>query len=60
MIIKSSGNTPIGRNVHYFHERIGTEHAFQAAINAEYVNADCFEATVPVQVPARTLLSQLV
>ena len=46
-------------HLRYFHERLGTRHAFQVVIEAEYVDGDCFERTDPVEVPARTLLSQL-
>ncbi len=34
--------------------------AFQVALDAPYVDVDCFSRTDPVIVPARTLLSQLV
>ena len=58
--VKSSGNSSLSRNLYYFHERLETKQAFQVAIDADYINANCFESTDPVQVPARTFLSQLV
>lgn len=46
-------------SLHHFHAMLGTKHAFQAAVDAPYVAADCFSRKDPVRVPARTLLSQL-
>lgn len=37
----------------------GARHAFQVVMNLPFVEADCFGATQPVIVPARTFLSQL-
>ncbi len=47
-------------NLAYFQERIGAAHAFQLAMDAEYVDVDCFQTTRPVRVPASTFLSQLI
>lgn len=58
--VKSSNRSSISRNLYYFHERLGTEQAFQVSIDADYVDANCFDSTGPVLVPARTFLSQLV
>ncbi|NNM59879.1 MAG: ATP-binding protein [Legionellales bacterium] len=42
-----------------FHEKLQTNHAFQVVLDMEYVDADCFEHTEPLVVPAITFLSQL-
>jgi predicted AAA+ superfamily ATPase len=46
-------------HLRYFHERLGTRHAYQVVIEDEYIDVDCFERGGPTQVPARTFLSQL-
>jgi predicted AAA+ superfamily ATPase len=43
----------------YFQKATRAKHAFQAVHELPYVNADCFEVSHPIVVPARTLLSQL-
>ena len=43
----------------FFQKQIDCPHAFQIVLNADYVDADCFSRSDPVEVPARTLLSQL-
>ncbi len=51
---------PVAKSLGYFQERIGAPFAFQAAIEADYVAADCFASPgPPIAVPAGTLLSQL-
>ena len=57
---KRSAREPISKNLGYFQERIGAEHAFQVVLETDHVNADCFAVTYPVRVPACTFLSQLV
>ncbi len=57
---KSSMNQPLSRNLVYFQKRIGVRHAFQVVMDTDFVDADPFEITEPVRVPALTLLSQLV
>ena len=57
---KTSASRSLSRDLEYFQDRIGARHAFQVAMEAPYVEADCFQVTHPVQVPARTFLSQLV
>ncbi len=49
----------VSPHLRYFQERIAATHAFQVVINMEYVAANCFDRVDPLQVPARTLLSQL-
>ncbi|MAG55633.1 MAG: hypothetical protein CMJ83_05010 [Planctomycetes bacterium] len=51
---------PLGRPLRYFQDQLGAPHAFQVAVEAEYVDGDCFQSAGPIGVPARTLLSQLV
>jgi len=43
----------------YFQTQLKAPHAFQAVINLPFEAVDCFSASRPVVVPARTLLSQL-
>ena len=50
----------IGPALNYYQKQLDAPFAFQIVIDADYVDADCFaRAGVPVVVPARTLLSQL-
>ncbi len=50
----------LSETLKYYQDRIKAPFAFQAVIDAEYVDADCFaRPRGPVVVPARTLLSQL-
>lgn len=42
-----------------YQRQTGAAHAFQVVLDAEYVDRDCFGATLPIVVPARTFLSQL-
>jgi uncharacterized protein len=51
--------TKLSPGLTYFHEQLGTRHAFQAVWEKDPVNADCFERRDPLVVPARTFLSQL-
>ena len=44
----------------FFQRRLGAKHAFQVVLDADYEDLDCFANSVPVVVPARTFLSQLV
>ena len=43
----------------HFQRQTGATHAFQVVKNLPYVEANPFEKTTPVTVPARTLLAQL-
>lgn len=40
--------------------KTGAKHAFQVVLDGEYVERNCFDYEMPVVVPARTFLSQLV
>lgn len=57
--VKSSDNRAITKNLHYFQEEVKAPHAFQVAVDGDYVEANCFAYREPIIVPARTLLSQL-
>lgn len=53
-------SSPLSPSLEYFHDLAKTKHAFQVVINAEYQEVDCFSYNRPVEVPAKTFLSQLV
>ena len=57
---KSSGRRSVSPALAYFQQQTGAAHAFQAAMDLPYIEADCFERNEPTIVPAATLLSQLV
>lgn len=57
---KSSGNPGISPSLYYYHEKLGTAHAFQVGFDLPYVDRNCFEIKEPVIVPVRTFLSQLI
>ena len=54
---KNSGS--LSPNLEYFHKLAKTKHAFQVVIHGEYQEANCFRYTQPVEVSAKTFLSQL-
>jgi uncharacterized protein len=58
--VKSSGGHGISPALRHFQRETGASHAFQLAFDSQYVDADCFTHTEPIEVPARTLLSQLI
>ena len=58
--VKSAENAPLSQQLSLFQEKTQAEHAFQVAMDFEYVEADCFSVKKPVKVPAKTFLSQLV
>jgi len=58
--VKNSRHKGISQHLHYFHERLGTQHALQVVFNMPYVNKNCFESQNPLIVPARTFCSQLI
>jgi predicted AAA+ superfamily ATPase len=58
--VKSS-DTAVSPSLKYFQQQIRAPFAFQVVIDANYVDADCFQKPGdPLVVPARTFLSQLV
>jgi predicted AAA+ superfamily ATPase len=61
--VKKSPNEPLSPALKHFAQILKVPHAFQAVMEMDAVDADCFEASrvgVPFRVPLRTLLSQLV
>ena len=58
--VKNSGRASISPHLHRFAGQTGAQHAFQVALDAPYVDRDCFSIQAPMVVPARTFLSQLV
>jgi predicted AAA+ superfamily ATPase len=50
----------VSHDLKYFQDRLKVPFAFQAVIEADYEDADCFaRSRVPIVVPAKTLLAQL-
>ena len=58
--VKTSDSSRLSPSLKYFHEQLGTAHAFQVAMDADFIERDCFEYSTPVIVPAKTFLAQLV
>ncbi len=58
--VKSSARRSLNPDLGYFQGVTGAAHAFQLAFDMPYVEANAFEHTRPVRVPAATFLSQLV
>lgn len=56
--VKSS-DTTLSPSLAHFQRQVGAPHAFQAVLDLDFVDRDCFSDHQPVVVPARTLLSQL-
>ncbi|MBM3789959.1 MAG: ATP-binding protein [Acidobacteria bacterium] len=54
------GDQTLGGNLSYYQDQVKAPFAFQAVIDADFVNADCFaKPRGPVVVPGKTFLSQL-
>lgn len=49
----------LSAELRHFQDQVGAPHAFQAVLELDHVDADCFDRNDPVVVPATTLLSQL-
>lgn len=58
--VKTSEKAGLSDSLAYFQRQTGAAHAFQVAMDAEFVARDCFGQRSPIIVPARTLLAQLV
>ncbi len=56
--VKSS-RSQLSKSLQYFQQQTQAEHAFQVAMDADYVDRDCFEFQSPIIVPGKTFLSQL-
>lgn len=58
--VKKSENGGLSKSLFYYQKLTEAKHAFQVAFDKEYESGNCFEATEPVMVSAKTFLSQLV
>jgi predicted AAA+ superfamily ATPase len=61
--VKKSPKEPLSPALKHFAHVLKVQHAFQAVMELDAVDADCFDASrqgMPFRVPLRTLLSQLV
>ncbi len=58
--VKASGKTGLSDSLRYFQRQTRATHAFQVAMDAEFVEGDCFEYHDPIIVPAKTFLAQLI
>lgn len=58
--VKHSSEAKLSPYLAYFQAQTKASHAFQVALNMDYVNKNCFEIHTPVIIPAKTFLSQLV
>ena len=58
--VKTSGKEKLSEHLVRFQRETRAAHAFQVAMDAPYVDEDCFSRTDPVIVPAKTFLAQLV
>ncbi len=58
--VKLSNNQPLSPQLSEFQKQTGAAHAFQVVVNMPYVNRNCFDSNIPIIVPAKTFLSQLV
>ncbi len=58
--VKTSKDTRLSKALQYFQNQIKAEHAFQVAMDLDFVERNCFEFKEPVIAPAKTLLAQLV
>lgn len=54
-----TGDHALSPALAYFQKATGARHAFQVCLDLPYVDANCFDKTTPIVVPARTFLSQL-
>lgn len=58
--VKASENHGLSKALYYYQEMTNAPHAFQVIFNMDYIDSDCFAATEPTIVPAKTFLSQLI
>ena len=54
--VKKGSKTGLSNSLGYFQQQIQAPHAFQVAMDAEFVNRDCFEHHEPIIVPAKAFL----
>lgn len=57
--VKHSNTQKLSPSLALFQKQIDAPHAFQVAVDAEFINEDCFAHNTPLIVPARTFLSQI-
>lgn len=57
--VKSSRNAKLADSLQYFQGQTQAPYAFQVAMDAEFVDRDCFEQSAPIIAPGKTFLSQL-
>ncbi len=58
--VKNSMKAKLNKNLAWFQTKTEAKYAFQVTMDAEFIEADCFQHTTPIKVPARTFLSQLI
>ena len=59
--VKNGNNKNITPSLHYFQSATGAPYSFQVVLDLPYVDKSCFEEKgIPIIVPAKTFLSQLV
>jgi len=58
--VKNSMKAKLSKNLEWFQTKTQAKYAFQVTMDAEFVEADCFQHTSPIKVPASTFLSQLI
>ncbi len=58
--VKSNEKADLSASLSYFQQQTRAEHAFQLAMDAGFIERNCFEHHAPIIVPTRTLLAQLV
>ena len=52
--------TRLSPTLTYYQKQLKVPYAFQVILDLPYEAADCFKVKIPVVVPARTFLAQLV
>ena len=58
--VKTSKDARLSKSLQYFQKQTNAKHAFQVAMDLDFVERNCFEFKEPVIAPAKTLLAQLV
>ena len=58
--VNSSNKSALSKSLQYFQNQTKAKHAFQVAMDFDFVERDCFEFQKPVIVPAKTFLAQLI
>ncbi|MCB1108775.1 MAG: DUF4143 domain-containing protein, partial [Chlamydiia bacterium] len=58
--VKAHRNKELSPALIDFHRELKTEYALQVVVDLPYVNKSCFASKMPIIVPAKTFLSQLI